>query len=237
MSVPANDNGGSALAPVFDGHAIRVQLDENGERWFYVDDISALLGLPSAFQAWIDALGEHTRIIDDDEGQTLAVSEAGAVAAALPAALVPAISLLMREPSRQNTRLALELIGSQNRNLCRWILWVWPGLSLFCSLLALASENMPPPVHCPTQPSFVYFIRRPDGLIKIGFSKDPQSRRSALAGQSGVMLEMLATKPGDRSEEQALHRRFAAHRVTGEWFRPAPELCEYIADIRRKAAN
>ena len=46
---------------------------------------------------------------------------------------------------------------------------------------------------------------------------------------------MYSTIDGGREAEWVLHRRFAHARIRGEWFRPVPELFEYIASIKKEA--
>lgn len=77
-------------------------------------------------------------------------------------------------------------------------------------------------------PSWVYFMRH-DQIIKIGYSKNPRKRAAALAS-----AEILATEPGGVERESELHSRFRAHRLHGEWFTPAPELLDYIDELRAK---
>ena len=69
----------------------------------------------------------------------------------------------------------------------------------------------------------VYFVRRSCGAIKIGLSWDLERRLIALRSQWGK-LELLATMPGDRATERALHRRFAEEALGREWFIPSPRL-------------
>lgn len=76
---------------------------------------------------------------------------------------------------------------------------------------------------------FVYYVKR-DDLIKIGYTADLASRVRALKGR------LLAVEPGSRSIERERHAQFAAHRVLGEWFKPAPELLDHIAKLREVAA-
>lgn len=75
----------------------------------------------------------------------------------------------------------------------------------------------------PPAPSWVYFLRRGD-RIKIGFTTDPATRFTVLRAD-----EVLHVEPGDTGHERALHAMFAQHWITGEWFRPAPALLDYIA--------
>lgn len=78
-------------------------------------------------------------------------------------------------------------------------------------------------------PTWVYFMRH-DQIIKIGYSKNPRKRAAALAS-----AEILATEPGGVERESQLHAMFRAHRLHGEWFKPAPELLDYIDELRAKA--
>lgn len=78
----------------------------------------------------------------------------------------------------------------------------------------------------------VYFIRTQDGLIKIGHTGNLGKRHNAYGPGWD---HLLAVVPGDRELEKAQHRRFAAHLARGrEWFHPAPDLIDYINDIRSR---
>lgn len=76
----------------------------------------------------------------------------------------------------------------------------------------------------------VYFVQSIDGgPIKIGYSFDVVSRLEQLERHYGKPLAILATMPGGRAEETAIHRRFAHLRCgKTEQFRPAPELMSFI---------
>jgi len=84
----------------------------------------------------------------------------------------------------------------------------------------------------------VYFMREPDGPVKIGITHvgaydatvfTVEQRRRSVERASGRRMVLLGTVPGSRARETDLHRRFAHLRTVGEWFRPAPELLDYIA--------
>lgn len=79
----------------------------------------------------------------------------------------------------------------------------------------------------------VYYVQRGDGLIKIGFSSVPRQRVANLRREHGP-LELLATHKGGRDAEQVQHRRFDRLRVTGEWFRPEPELLAHVERINAR---
>ncbi len=79
----------------------------------------------------------------------------------------------------------------------------------------------------------VYFVQAGEGgPIKIGVASNVRERLQTLQTGSAVVLRLLgvaydATAP----EEAALHERFAAHRIRGEWFRPAADLLEHVAAL------
>ena len=79
---------------------------------------------------------------------------------------------------------------------------------------------------------WVYFIASDDGPIKIGVAINPQSRLKGLQTSHPSQLRILALTTGGTQQESAYHRQFGAHRLTGEWFNPAPEI---IAEIERLA--
>jgi hypothetical protein len=77
--------------------------------------------------------------------------------------------------------------------------------------------------------SVVYFIRD-DDLIKIGYTGDLRTRRRAFTSD---LTAILAVVPGGQELEGEIHERFVASLAKGkEWFRPTPDLIEYINEIR-----
>ena len=76
------------------------------------------------------------------------------------------------------------------------------------------------------RPIYVYFIRAANGPIKIGIARDVLQRLAGLQTSNPNKLELLAHRLGDQSVEQEYHRRFAAHRLAGEWFEPHPDILE-----------
>jgi hypothetical protein len=67
--------------------------------------------------------------------------------------------------------------------------------------------------------------------IKIGTTTNPARRLANLPYE-----EILCVIPGDRTTEREMHRRFAAHRIQGEWFHDCQEIRAYIAEAKRSAA-
>lgn len=83
--------------------------------------------------------------------------------------------------------------------------------------------------------SFVYFITaRDQGICKIGYARNVEARRASLQTASPVKLTVEAVVPGARELEREFHDRFAASRLSGEWFTITDEL---EALIRESAAS
>lgn len=57
------------------------------------------------------------------------------------------------------------------------------------------------------------------GLVKIGFTQDIIYRLRCIRAMSPVPITLIIDVAGTRQDEKALHRRFAAYRSHGEWFR------------------
>lgn len=79
----------------------------------------------------------------------------------------------------------------------------------------------------------VYFVGGDVGAIKIGMTIAPLERLAAFQFNSPIDLRILAMTAGGTKEEKAYHRQFAAHRLHGEWFSPAPDI---LAEIERLSA-
>lgn len=88
----------------------------------------------------------------------------------------------------------------------------------------------------------VYFIQEEHGLIKIGKSRDADSRFRDLQQIVPYRLRLLLDIVTDDCGllESTLHRRFALRRVHGEWFRLTWEQVEAVASehgLRLKCTN
>lgn len=84
----------------------------------------------------------------------------------------------------------------------------------------------------PSKDSRVYFIQSgTDGPIKIGKANDPEARLAELQVGSPSALRLIGSIPGGIAEERALHARFSADRVRGEWFSPSAPLLDYLAGV------
>lgn len=75
-----------------------------------------------------------------------------------------------------------------------------------------------------TTAGHIYYIRVGDH-IKVGYAKNLSSRLMAYPPTA----TLLASHPGTRKDEQALHSMFTVHRVGGrEWYNPTPEILAHI---------
>lgn len=78
--------------------------------------------------------------------------------------------------------------------------------------------------------SYVYFIAGENTPIKIGFSNQPHERLAILQTAHWCRLSIVAKVEGSLAVEADYHRRFAAHRLHGEWFATHPDI---LAEIER----
>lgn len=83
---------------------------------------------------------------------------------------------------------------------------------------------------------YIYFIQSEDGgPIKIGFSEDPKTRLVALQTHNPAKLQILSVIEGSSDDETRLHKKFADHKVQGEWFRPHRSILDFIGvSVNRK---
>lgn len=78
----------------------------------------------------------------------------------------------------------------------------------------------------------VYYLRLPDGLIKIGTTNRPLTRIAEHGRKSGS-TDVLAVEFGGRALERERHVQFAADRVDRhEHFNPSPALMAHISSLR-----
>lgn len=80
----------------------------------------------------------------------------------------------------------------------------------------------------------IYFAQAVSGGdIKIGTTDRWSQRRPNLEGELGFKLVALGIMDGAEPVEKSLHRQFSHLRVRGEWFRPDPELLDFISKETR----
>ncbi len=78
---------------------------------------------------------------------------------------------------------------------------------------------------------FVYAVRASNGLVKIGFAENPESRTKAISSQSPMEMELLGYVPASTTLEARLHQHLAADRERGEWFRPSVRVMAVVAAV------
>jgi transcriptional regulator with XRE-family HTH domain len=77
----------------------------------------------------------------------------------------------------------------------------------------------------------VYFIETIGAdAVKIGQAIDPRSRLVELQSSNHLPLRLIKTVDGSYDVERALHERFAASRIRGEWYRLS-EISDQVADL------
>ena len=76
----------------------------------------------------------------------------------------------------------------------------------------------------------LYAVRTPDGLVKIGHTRNMRNRmHTVVLGET----EVLAFKFGTRADELAIHRQLAPHVARGrEWYHPTPEVMALVNSWR-----
>lgn len=78
----------------------------------------------------------------------------------------------------------------------------------------------------------VYFIRaNGKGAVKIGYATDVKSRLSGLQTSHRHKLAVVGVISGSRQDEKDFHKRFAHHRISGEWFNCKGDLLEFLATV------
>lgn len=93
-----------------------------------------------------------------------------------------------------------------------------------------------PPTASKPRRAFTYFFQSDQGgPIKIGVTGDVVRRLRMVQNGHPYRLRVVGLMEGNHEVE--LFRRFAAHRLCGEWFRPMFELREFIRSIRYSAPN
>ncbi len=86
---------------------------------------------------------------------------------------------------------------------------------------------MIPHRHSKNTDGWIYFVRA-DEFVKIGFAKEVRSRLPRLQTSSPVKLQLLMAIEGKASLERDFHRKFAALRAHGEWFKLDGALSSYL---------
>lgn len=76
----------------------------------------------------------------------------------------------------------------------------------------------------------IYAIRCPDGVIKIGHTRDLMARRRHFDSAPDAIL---AIKPGTYDQEQAIHARLKPSLARGhEYYHPTPDVLAFVNGLR-----
>lgn len=85
---------------------------------------------------------------------------------------------------------------------------------------------------------YLYVIRRADTReLKIGITRHPHRRLQGLQVGSAFPLELLVAVRVFPQSEAIAHRRFAAHRISGEWFHECPEILTWVTNLQRRTVD
>lgn len=80
---------------------------------------------------------------------------------------------------------------------------------------------------------WIYFLGTDGfGLVKIGLTCNVEKRIGNLVSSSPVKLSLLATAPGNRNSENAIHTAFRHLRSHSEWFHADSNLTALIDQVR-----
>lgn len=80
-------------------------------------------------------------------------------------------------------------------------------------------------------PGFVYAITDNNGLVKIGWSHDPQARLSTLRTSNAGELRLLGVIEGTIQREAQIHSELSAWHVRGEWFKHVGKVADFTANL------
>ncbi|HYE12188.1 MAG TPA: GIY-YIG nuclease family protein [Patescibacteria group bacterium] len=85
---------------------------------------------------------------------------------------------------------------------------------------------------------FIYFVQGENGgAIKIGYTKDVESRLKALQTGYPDTLKVICLLPGNEKKEKALHYKYRNIQLRGEWFKPDNILLNDIAKWTKEVSH
>lgn len=68
------------------------------------------------------------------------------------------------------------------------------------------------------------------GFIKIGWSENWRGRLSGIQSSNPEKIEVLLILGRPKIYEKTMHKKFSAHRSSGEWFKDHPDIRDFIED-------
>jgi hypothetical protein len=84
---------------------------------------------------------------------------------------------------------------------------------------------------------FIYAIGNADGLVKIGFSSDPERRFCKVRSDTASPCHLMGYVRGSRDDEASLHSILQSERVHGEWYRQGDGVKAFIKRLNPPAAK
>lgn len=110
-------------------------------------------------------------------------------------------------------------------------------MNMLPSHINAAAANLPQTYEAQAEGGFVYAATFGEGgLVKIGFSRNPDRRVCEVSAFVGVPCRLLALAPATMQQEAEIHRSLAHARLFGEWFRHddvrVRELVQSMRDAR-----
>lgn len=85
--------------------------------------------------------------------------------------------------------------------------------------------------------AYIYLMRNNrNGYYKIGFSKNPSARERTLQSEEPD-ITLIRQWPGTMFDEVALHAKFEAQRIRGEWFKLSDADIAYIGGVAPSGAG
>lgn len=185
----------------FEGHAVRVELDNDGQPWWVLADVCGALGLTSPHKV-------ADRIAEDEQRKVEIHDALGR--------LQP--TNLINEPGLY--RVIFRSNKPQAEAFQDWVFkTALPELRrrspvLLRQLLDQLQQTRP---KCDPWSHQVYLIS--DGIsVKIGVSKEPEVRLRQLSTACPRRLTLLTSFQGGFDVEAEIHRHYESQRVNGEWF-------------------
>lgn len=92
----------------------------------------------------------------------------------------------------------------------------------------------PPARFVKSQPCHVYFMRVGD-WIKIGHARNVTRRVTEVQVHCPLDVTLLVSVAGDATMERIVQRKFQSFRCRGEWYQAAPEIIEFVEQLKSGA--
>jgi prophage antirepressor-like protein len=187
-----------------DQQQIRVITDDNGDLWFVLRDL-------------LDGMGSSTTTTNALESIKQGLGDGFNKVIPLQTARCEQKIIIVAEPAA--TYLVARSNTERGRKLNRFIhIELLPTAKKYSELIH-ALNNFEIPNELPDM--YVYAIREKNtGNIKLGISKDPESRLRQLQAANSSELELVAYRKAENrfQDEKNLHQLATDYHIRGEWF-------------------